>query len=92
VHDLPDTPDDGAAVEDDLAALLDDKLARKVARNFDDYRLLAESDRENVNRLLRELGDEPAILVPYLEDDVHDISGLIAMNEYLFKEALVLRP
>jgi anion-transporting ArsA/GET3 family ATPase len=93
VHDLPDTPEDGAAVEDDLAALLDDKLARKVARNFDDYRLLAESDRENVGRLMRELADEPAILVPYLDEDVHDISGLIAMNEYLFaRESLVPSP
>ena len=84
VHDLPDTSEDGAAVEDDLAALLDERLARKVARNFDDYRLLADSDRSNVERLLRELGERPAVLVPYLDEDVHDISGLLAMNEHLF--------
>jgi anion-transporting ArsA/GET3 family ATPase len=92
VHDLPDTHEDGSAVEDDLAALLDEKLARKVARNFDDYRLLAQSDRLNVERLFRELNGQPTILVPYLEEDVHDISGLIAMNEYLFQESLVVRP
>jgi anion-transporting ArsA/GET3 family ATPase len=84
VHDLPVDGDGGAAVEDDLAALLDDKLAQKVARNFDDYRLLAESDRANVERLLRELGRRPAVLVPYLDEDVHDIAGLLAVNEHLF--------
>ena len=60
------------------------KLAQKVARNFDDYRLLAESDRSNVDRLLHELGRSPAVLVPYLDEDVHDIAGLVAMNEHLF--------
>jgi anion-transporting ArsA/GET3 family ATPase len=90
VHDLPETREDGTAVEGDLEALLDDKLARKVARNFDDYRLLADSDRRNVDRLLRELGERPAVLVPYLDEDVHDLSGLLAMNEHLFATDAVM--
>jgi anion-transporting ArsA/GET3 family ATPase len=90
VHDLPATTEGAAAVEGDLAALLGESLGRRVARNFDDYRLLAGSDRENVSRLLRELGERPAILVPYLDEDVHDLVGLVAMNEHLFASDAVM--
>ncbi|MFL5826151.1 MAG: ArsA family ATPase [Thermoleophilaceae bacterium] len=71
-------------VEDDLVALLGDSLGRRVARNFEDYREIARGDRANLERLERELGREPMILVPHLEDDVHDAAGLARMNEYLF--------
>jgi anion-transporting ArsA/GET3 family ATPase len=91
VHDLPDTAEDGAALEPDLTALLDEKLARKVARNFDDYKLLAEADRAAIAKLLRELDDGPALLVPYLDEDIYDISGLAAMNEHLFADTLVVK-
>jgi len=73
-----------ADVADDLAALLGDKLARKVARNFEDYRELALRDREQIERLRHETTREPVVLVPYLDDDVHDLDGLRAMNEHLF--------
>jgi anion-transporting ArsA/GET3 family ATPase len=77
---------DGAGVaEDDLARLLgNEQLARKVARNHDDYRRLAERDRENIARLERELRGEPIVLVPYLDEDVHDVAGLERVNEHLF--------
>ena len=69
----------------ELIELLGDELGRKVASNLDDYQALANRDRENVRRLTRMLRDgPPPILVPHLEDDVHDIRGLIEMNEYLF--------
>jgi anion-transporting ArsA/GET3 family ATPase len=74
-----DEPDEG-----ELAELLEEELGRKVASNVRDYRELAIRDRENVERLANELGGSAPILVPYLEDDVHDIRGLIEMNEYLF--------
>jgi anion-transporting ArsA/GET3 family ATPase len=74
----------GEEVEDDLVALLGDKLGRKVARNFDDQRRLAEHDRAQVARLARELRGEPLITVPLLDDDVHDVEGLAAINEHLF--------
>ena len=71
-------------IEDDLAALLGDKLAGKVARNYADYRALALRDRDEIERLRRETGSGPVVLVPYLDDDVHDAAGLRAMNEHLF--------
>jgi anion-transporting ArsA/GET3 family ATPase len=70
--------------EDELFALLGKELGRKVAGNLEDYEALAERDRDNVARLSRQLSGHAPILVPHLEDDVHDIQGLLAMNEYLF--------
>ena len=77
----------GEDVSDDLAALLGDKLGQKVARNFEDQRRLAEHDHAQVARLARELRGEPLITVPLLDDDIHDVSGLAAINEYLFELA-----
>ena len=61
-------------------------LAGRVAANFNDYHLLARRDRRNVARLVSELGDEGGhlILVPHLDDDVHDIEGLERVQRYLF--------
>jgi hypothetical protein len=74
----------GEDVQDDLVALHGDKLGRKVARNFEDQRRLAEHDRTQVARLARELRGEPLITVPLLDDDVYDVDGLAAINEHLF--------
>jgi anion-transporting ArsA/GET3 family ATPase len=79
--------DSDADVSGDLEALLGDRLGRKVARNFADHRLLAANDRANVERLERELGSEPLIAVPLLDDDVHDLEGLAELDEYLFAGA-----
>jgi anion-transporting ArsA/GET3 family ATPase len=69
----------------ELEALLGRRLGRKVAENLEEYEAVATRDRENVERLARDLADgAPPILVPHLEDDVHDLGGLIQMNEYLF--------
>jgi anion-transporting ArsA/GET3 family ATPase len=71
--------------EAELEALLGCELGRKVAGNLADYEAIAERDRENVARLSREIGSGAApLLVPHLEDDVHDLRGLVEMNEYLF--------
>ncbi|MGI8715818.1 MAG: ArsA family ATPase [Solirubrobacteraceae bacterium] len=61
-------------------------LAGRVAANFDDYHLLARRDRRNVARLVSELGDtgRHPILVPQLDDDVHDVPGLERVRRYLF--------
>jgi anion-transporting ArsA/GET3 family ATPase len=74
----------GESVEDDLVALLGEKLGRKAARNADDSRRLAEHDAAQIARLARELRGEPLITVPLLDDDVHDVDGLAAINEHLF--------
>jgi anion-transporting ArsA/GET3 family ATPase len=71
-------------VADDLEALLGERLGGRVGANFEDYRLIADTDRANLERLERELGSQPMILVPHLLDDVHDAEGLARMNEYLF--------
>ena len=46
-------------------------------------------DYEQVERLRREAREEPVVLVPYLEGDVHDADGLHAMNAHLFAEDTV---
>jgi len=73
-----------ARVEAELGELLDERLAGKVARNLADYRRLAERDRSNVAELAERLRGEPMIIVPWLDDDVHDLTGLAAINEHLF--------
>ena len=78
----------GAGEDDarsELAELLGDaELAGRVASNFEDFRVLAERDRHNIQRLVSELGAETVIEVPYLDHDVHDLSGLLEIHRYLF--------
>jgi anion-transporting ArsA/GET3 family ATPase len=89
VNRMHEGPEGDLDVEDDLTALLGDKLGGKVARNFEDHRRLAEHDRAQVARLERELRGEPLITVPLLDDDVHDLDGLDAINAHLFAEDAV---
>jgi anion-transporting ArsA/GET3 family ATPase len=77
----------GDAEPDDLVSSLGDlpaDLAARVAENFTDYHLLARRDGRNLARLQAEMGDRPLLLVPHLDDDVHDIEGLLAVKRYLF--------
>jgi hypothetical protein len=79
MHAMAATKADG-----DLEALLGEALARKVIRNLDDYRVLAERDRLNLGRLRKRLGRQPMLCVPELDEDVHDLEGLERMNAHLF--------
>jgi anion-transporting ArsA/GET3 family ATPase len=82
-HDLlGDAEPDGVAAT--LASRLGPELAAKVAANFADYHLLARRDRANIARLEGELGGEPLLLIPHLDDDVHDVDGLLRIHRYLF--------
>ena len=83
VHDDPGRGGSSERLEDDLVGVVGDDLGRKVARNFEDYRALGRRDRDSIARLRDEL-DRPLILIPYLDDDVYDIRGLMRMNEHLF--------
>jgi anion-transporting ArsA/GET3 family ATPase len=78
----------GEAEPDDLISALDAELtgdlAARVAANFFDYHRLARRDAHNVARLRDELGDQLLLLVPHLDDDVHDIEGLLRVHRYLF--------
>jgi anion-transporting ArsA/GET3 family ATPase len=93
VHpDYMQIADDAGAIDDLLPELersLDGTpgaagLARKVAENFENYRVLAERDRENIALLSERLHEDCVLEVPYLDEDVHDISGLAHINRYLF--------
>jgi len=76
-----------ASTEDVLAALdgeLDPKLAAKAAENLRDYHVLAVRDRDSVARLAEQLNSPATIEVPHLDDDVHDVEGLLQVQRYLF--------
>jgi len=76
-----------AEVEDvsaELAADLGDKLAARVADNFSDYHVLARRDAQNIERLGKQLRDDRLLLIPYLDQDVHDVEGLARLDRYLF--------
>jgi anion-transporting ArsA/GET3 family ATPase len=67
-----------------LAKTLAPSLAGRVADNFRDYHVLAARDDHNLARLAAELGDQRLLLVPQLDDDVHDVEGLARIHRYLF--------
>ncbi|MSO42360.1 MAG: ArsA family ATPase [Solirubrobacterales bacterium] len=74
-----------ADVEPELRKLLGDAdLAERVTSNFADYQALAARDAHNVEHLARELEGHAVIRVPHLDDDVHDLDGLLQINRYLF--------
>jgi anion-transporting ArsA/GET3 family ATPase len=82
-HDL-DSAKLAPDLSESLRASLGAELAARVASNFTDYHVLADRDARNVARLRRELGDAPVLLVPQLDDDVHDVAGLVGIHRYLF--------
>jgi anion-transporting ArsA/GET3 family ATPase len=73
------------AVTRQLEPDLGGKLAERVAENLADYHVLARRDRANIARLGEQLGgEERMILVPHLDEDVHDLGGLRAILRYLW--------
>ena len=78
-------PGNAETVRDALSdALGDDDLVNRVAANFDDYSALADRDERAIERLEEDMGSDCVIQVPYLDDDVHDLEGLMEVNRYLF--------
>ena len=84
VHTAPSI--DGAPAPG-LAEELGDDLARRVGESAHELAALAAGDEAGVERLLAALGSPPAIVVPELDDDVHDVAGLMQVREYLFGTA-----
>jgi anion-transporting ArsA/GET3 family ATPase len=84
-HDLlgDREPDDLLAA---LGRTLRPELAERVADNFTDYHALARRDERNLARLTDELPGQP-LVVPQLDDDVHDVEGLLRVHRYLFASA-----
>jgi len=84
-HDLLGDAD-LTALSVELAPQLGDDLARRVGENLRDYHVLAQRDRANIEGLHRDLGEPPVITIPQLDDDVHDVAGLVAVHRYLFAD------
>ena len=85
VHYVDEATGPDAEVEQELSAALGDgDLARRVVDNFADFRVLAERDRRNVSHLAAEMRTRAVIEVPALDEDVHDLAGLMEINRYLF--------
>ena len=71
-------------VTDELRGPLGDDLGERVAANFADYQALAVRDAANVAHLARELAAQGVIRVPYMDEDIHDLEGLLQIDRYLF--------
>ena len=85
VHRPSDRGTEDGDLEGALSSLLDDAgLARRVARNLLDMRALEDRDALGIARLSGELGGAPLLVVPDLDDDVHDLDGLARVNAHLF--------
>jgi anion-transporting ArsA/GET3 family ATPase len=67
-----------------LAKELGSDLADRVDTSARELAALAARDADGVARLVSELGDPPAIVVPELDDDVHDVDGLVRIRDCLF--------
>jgi anion-transporting ArsA/GET3 family ATPase len=61
-------------------------LRSRVEQTTRELAALAERDAFNIARLRRELGDPPALEVPELDGDVHDVEGLALVRGHLFGE------
>ena len=72
-------------VDEELGGLLDDDLAERVAANFTDYQALAAARRAQHRAPGPGAGRASAVIrVPYLDEDVHDLEGLLKIDRYLF--------
>jgi anion-transporting ArsA/GET3 family ATPase len=67
----------------EVPAELGGALGGRVAAALDDLTALAAREAANVELLRAELG-APAVVIPELDDDVHDVEGLVRMREHLF--------
>jgi anion-transporting ArsA/GET3 family ATPase len=73
-------PADGAAA---LEERIGPALTARVEASARELAALAARDEANLARLLTELDDPPTVVVPELEDDVHDVEGLALMRAHL---------
>ena len=67
-----------------LAKELGSDLADRVDTSARELAALAARDADGVERLVAELGDPPAIVIPELDDDIHDVAGLVRIRDCLF--------
>ena len=73
--------------QDELPEGLGEALTARVQSAVARLRALAARDEANVARLRSSLGEPPTLVVPELEDDVHDLDGLRLVRGHLFADA-----
>jgi anion-transporting ArsA/GET3 family ATPase len=78
----------GADGEVDLRKAFGGDLAAKIEASYLEFEVLADRDRSNLTRLTKRLNGEPVIVVPELDDDVHDLDGLAAMCSHLYAQGV----
>jgi anion-transporting ArsA/GET3 family ATPase len=86
----PELAPDGetaVAAREELARELEPDLADRVLDALAAYEVLARRDGENIERLSATLEERRLLLIPHLEDDVHDVDGLMRMHRFLFAPA-----
>jgi anion-transporting ArsA/GET3 family ATPase len=79
---------DGCTPEQVTQLLADElgvRLATRVSGNLADFDVLTRRDRNRVAGLSRALDEPDPLLVPYLDNDVQDLSGLVVVAEHLFR-------
>jgi anion-transporting ArsA/GET3 family ATPase len=93
VHHADQRAPDGPGLAAALEAELGSPLGAKVLESYREHRALAKRDRASIERLAVGLGSPAMVLVPFLDDDVHDIAGLERIERHLFAESpRVVRP
>ncbi len=80
----PPDADAIAALRTALATEFAAPLARRVAQALTEARVLADRDTASITRLQEAVGMSPALLVPQLGDDVHDLAALASIQRHLF--------
>jgi anion-transporting ArsA/GET3 family ATPase len=84
VNRLHVAPDVDGELPAELVERLGERLAGRVATSARELTALAERDAANVAGLRERLGDPPLLLVPQLQDDVHDVEGLAHVRAHLW--------
>jgi anion-transporting ArsA/GET3 family ATPase len=76
-------------LENETKALLDEDsaLAKKLVRNYENYKNIANSEKKNLEEFERSLrGEIPVVCVPYFDVEVYDLEKLIEFRSYLLEK------
>jgi anion-transporting ArsA/GET3 family ATPase len=91
VNRVHQTPSVDGELPEELADDLGDKLAARVGISARELAALAERDQACIAHLVETLGDPPTIVVPELDDDVHDVDGLARVRAHLYGAVAIPR-
>lgn len=75
-----------ADIERLLREHVEARLASRLAQSAAEFDVLAQRDRAMVQMLAREVAESKPLLVPQLDVDVQDLTGLARIAEHLFGE------